>query len=134
MLACRSAIDRPYLLEPRLMFLFGQSGCGPLFLGRLPIAPRLSEHQDEFDIILENGVGLVRFAEKAGPVFDLVVGVRNLVPKDRTQIVEADLARSYDYIGMQGHDHVTSVLAAREANVAHHTDYPPAWNQRTEAM
>ena len=43
----------------------------------------------ELHIVLDDGIGLVRLAEKpAGSVLDFMNGVRNLVPDDRRQVVE----------------------------------------------
>jgi integrase len=41
------------------MLLFCKPGRFPLLAGRLPVPARLPQHQDELDIVLDDGIGLV---------------------------------------------------------------------------
>jgi len=54
----------PDLLKPAIeIFLFDLAGL-PLGLGRLAVASRFPLHQDEFHIVFDDRVGLIRLAEE----------------------------------------------------------------------
>ncbi len=105
MILCRfSHQSVPDLLEPLLVFFLSESGCVPLLICRLTIPPRFAKHQDELYVIFNNGIGLVGLAEKARPVFDLVIGIGDFVPKNRTEVVEANLPGPNHDIGVHRHN------------------------------
>jgi hypothetical protein len=58
----------------------------------LAVPPRLALHQDELDVVLDDGVRLVRFAKELDSVLHLIVGIRDLVPDDGIEVVEANPA------------------------------------------
>jgi len=95
---------------------------------RPSIAPRLALHQNELDVILDDAVGLKRFAQEApaSPI-GLVSRIGDLVPDDRREIVKPQSATMLLDGRVQRHDHVpTVVLAARKTNVSHDTDHSAA--------
>ena len=102
---------------------------------RLTVSARLPQHQNKFDVIFDDGIGFVRFAEEAGAtIFDFIFGVGNLVPEDRSEVIKADATAANDDIGVQGHDHVATVAFARKANVADNADEPAARNENAQAV
>ena len=80
--------------------------------------------------LFQNGQSqAVRLPKEFRSVFDLVGGVRNLVPDDRVQIVESDPTTNHADVGVEGEDQVTTEIAPSNAYVADDTDQTPAWNQ-----
>jgi len=106
-----------------------------LLFGRLAIAAGLAEHQDKFDIVFDDRIGFVGFSKEPGStVFDFVFCVGDFVPKDRSEIVEADFAAANDYVCMEGHNHMAAVALAREANVTYDADDAPTRNKDAQAV
>ena len=118
MLLSRGARDIPYLLKPLVEIFFPDSAFLSLCIRWLPVSARLTLHQNEFHIILYNGVRFVRFAEELGSVLYLIGGVGDLVPDDRVQVVESDAPADDADIGVQRKNKVTSEFAPRDADVA----------------
>lgn len=125
---------RPDLLEPLLVVGLGDDAKDSGRQVGGAVTAGLSLHQDEFDVILDNGVGFVGLAQEGRPVsLGLELRVGDLVPNDRGQVVEADgptmfLDRSMEgYYGMPA-----AVLAAGKADVPNDTDQPPAGHERIE--
>ena len=54
----------PKLLEPPVELVFGNHAKFALVFGRLPVAAGLALHQDEFDVVFDDGVRFVWFAEE----------------------------------------------------------------------
>ena len=64
--------------------LSGRLGARPSVTAGLP------KHQDELDVVFDNGIWLVRLSEKRTTVsFRLISRIRNLVPYDGGQIAKA---------------------------------------------
>jgi len=102
--------------------------------GGLAVAARLALHEDELDVVLDDRVRLVGLAQKTGAVLHLIGRVGDLVPDDRGQIVEADLAAALLDRGMErDHGMPALVLAPRQADVAHDANQPPAGDQGVKA-
>jgi len=59
--------------------------------GRAPVPTVFAFHQYELDVVLDYRVWLIRLAEKRAAVLHLIGGVRDLVPDDRSEVVEANL-------------------------------------------
>ena len=52
----------------------------------------LALHQDVFDIVLDDGIRLVRLSQKRSAISGhFVDGIRNFVPNDRREIIEAEV-------------------------------------------
>lgn len=67
------------------MFFFGETRRVALLFRWLTVPAGLAQHQNKFDIVFDDGIGLVWFAEKAcAAIFDFIFGVGNLVPKNRS--------------------------------------------------
>ena len=124
----------PYLLEPLMVLLLCKPGRFPLLAGRLAVPARLPQHQDELDVVLDDGIGLVGLPQEAGPVPGLMACIRDLVPEDRRQVVEADLPRPHDDVGVHWHHRMPAMLAPRQANVPDDAHEPAAGNQHAKAM
>src|SRR6516165_7169748 len=129
MLARRGAGEpRPNLLEPRFVVLNGeQAEHLRREVGRA-ITARLSLHQDELDVVLDDRVRLVRLPEERGSVaLGLQPRVGDLVPDDGCQVVITHETAVFLDRGMERDDSVpATVLPPREADIAHHTDQPAA--------
>src|SRR5262249_44267452 len=82
--------QRPDLSEPLVEPFLIDHAEPPLPLRRLAVTTWLALHEDELDVVLDDRVRLIRFAEELRPVIDLKLSVRDLVPEDRIQVVESD--------------------------------------------
>src|SRR6266852_9024346 len=124
----------PHLLKPLLVILGGDYAEHASGQGRRAIAARLPFHQDEFDVVLDDRIGLVRFSEKTTSVARRFINrVGNLVPDDRRKIGEAQKTAVLLNRSMQRNDRMNAgVLAARQAYVPDDTDQPPARHKRVE--
>lgn len=96
MILRRSTGQLPDLLEPLPVLIFrnraehAHTGAGA------PVAARFPFHQQVLDVMLDDSVGLVWFTKKA-PATRLEVRIRDLVPDDRGEVVEADGTASLLY-------------------------------------
>ena len=115
-------------LEARLREQAERASCE----ARPPVAARLALHQDELDVVLDDSVRLVRFPQESRrSAFDLVRRVRDLVPDDWSQIVEAQRAAAFlDGRVQRDNGMPPAVLAPRQADVADNTNEPASRNQR----
>ena len=78
----------------------------------------LAQEQDVLDVVLHDRTGLIGLAVEAGAVsLGLGDAVRDLVPEDRRQHVEAEAAGPDLDVGVERHDQVPSEPAARHAYV-----------------
>src|SRR5579863_9340819 len=109
MVSSRSSVQRPDLLEPCCVFFLRESRLGSLRFCWLAISAWLTQHQDELDIVLYDCIGFVWLSQKAGPILNFVTCVRDFVPEDRSEIVEAKTTGANDNIGMQRHHHVAAM-------------------------
>ncbi len=98
---------------------------------RLAVAASLALHQDELNVVLDDGVGLIGLAqEAAGSPIDLVRGVRDLVPDDRRQVVESQTPATFLDRRVQRDDGVTPVvLAPGETYISHDADEAPTGHE-----
>lgn len=118
MLPSRGAGDIPNLLEPTVKICFTDSAFFPLLIGWFPVSSRFALHQDELNIVFNNGIWFVGFSKKLGSVFYLIGSVGNLVPDNRVQIVEADTSAYNADIGMKWKNQVSSKISSRDAYIA----------------
>ena len=80
MMLSGSAGHVPDLLKPTIEILFVDLARLPLLLSRLSVASRLSLHQDEFYVVLDDRVRLIWLAEELRSISDFIRSIRNLVP------------------------------------------------------
>jgi hypothetical protein len=118
MLLGRSTGDIPYLLKPAVEVFFTNSACFSLFNRWLSVAPWLALHQDELNIVLNDGIRLVRLSKELRSIFHLIGSVCDLVPDDWIQVVKADTPAYNANVGMKGKNQVTSKIASRDADIA----------------
>ena len=112
MTAGRARQVGPDLPEPGLIVVGADDAEQPLAGGRAAVPARLALHEDELDVVLDDGVRLVGLAEKPAAAGNFVVRVGDLVPDDRREVVEADrLAMVLDR-RMQRDDRVPAVVAS----------------------
>lgn len=103
-----------------LHLLAGEHGQGFLHLARGAIFGTFAEEEDVFDVVLDNGTGLVGLAVKASAVaFRFGDAIGDLGPKNGCEAVEIELAHADLDTGMQGHDVVAAFAFARHADIAH---------------
>lgn len=124
----------PELLKPQSVFLLGHFAESSLVLSWFAIAARFALHQDEFDIVLDNRVGFVRFAKEFTPVLDLVIRVGDFMPYDRVEVVETKLTTHHADVGMKRHHQVSAIASARQADIANHTDQPSSRNKHSQTF
>src|SRR5690242_2119273 len=80
---------------------------------RCAVSTWLSLHQNEFNVVLNHGVGLIRFPQEARTVFDFIRCIRDFMPDDRRQVVEANPPTMFLYRRMKRNYRVApTVLAA----------------------
>src|SRR5437867_3709672 len=79
----------PDLLEPSTVVAFVNEGEVPLLLRWMPVRAGLAEEQNEFDVVFDDRVRLVWFAEKPAVARHLRGHIGNLAPDDRSQRVQA---------------------------------------------
>jgi len=98
------------------------------------VSARFPLHQDELDVVFEDGVRFIRFPQKRRAVtLGFGRGVGDLVPDDGGQIVEAKSSAPLLNRGVQRNDRVAAlVLPPRQAHVADNTDESPARNEGGE--
>ena len=93
--ASRGSGEAPELLKAFLVVLLRETTLIALVLRGLAVAARLALHEDEFDVVFDDGVRLAGFAGEAGPaVFHLVGSVGYPVPDDGIQVIETQSAAS----------------------------------------
>src|SRR2546427_947683 len=124
----------PYLLKPLLVVLRGDHAEHASGKRRRAIAARLALHQDEFDVVLDDRVRLVRLPEKTASVARRFINrVGDLVPDDGREIGEAQVTAVLLDRRVQRNDRMDArVLAARQAYVTDDTDQSPARHKRLE--
>src|SRR5690606_34233112 len=66
----------------------------------LTVAPRLPKQENVFDVVLDDGVRLVRFAEEPRCPTDLSGHIGDLGPQDRREVVKTDSSRAYRDVGV----------------------------------
>lgn len=100
-----------------------------------PVAAGLALHEDELDVVLDDRVGLVGLPKEATTVIHLVDRVRDLVPDDRGEVVEAQPSAVLLNRGVERDDHVpATVLSAREAHVPDDADQTAAGHEGSVAV
>lgn len=131
----RAGQTGPDLFEPDLVLVSRDDGEDARAHGRTSVASRLPLHQDEFDVVLHDGVGLIRLPEEPTAVsFSLVCRICDLVPDDRGQVREPDLPAVLLDGGVKRNDSVLpGVLASREADVPDDNDKATARDEGSVA-
>lgn len=126
----------PNLSEPCFVKRVGNDAHRSLEEFRASVASRFSFHQDELDIVLDNGIRFIWFSEEAGPIArDFEGGVGDFVPDDRREVIEADFSAMFLDGGVEGDNGVAAVVfSAREADVADNADKPAPRDQGSVAM
>ena len=124
-----SAGDIPNLLKPAVELLFADPALVSLRGGRLPIAPRLPLHENEFHIVLDDGIGLVGFSEELGTVGDLIRGIGDLVPDDRIQIVKANSPTDDANVSMKRKNKMAPEGAPGDTNIPDNANQTSTGNQ-----
>ncbi len=121
---------RPYLLKPTLIIFcpnYAEQFRGCIWFS---ITTRLSQHQNELDVILDDRVWLVWFSEKTTCSTRFVHCIRYLVPNDWREIVEPDLSALFLNRRMQGNNRMSPViLSPRQTNIPYNAHQPPPGNQ-----
>src|ERR1017187_7240734 len=114
----------PNLLKPSLVVCVGNNAQDSRGQIRGAIAARPPLHQDEFNVVLDDGIRLIWLAQKAGAVTGrFKLGVRDFVPDDGGKIIEADCSAVFLNGCVQGNDRVAaSILATRKTHVTNDTD------------
>jgi len=89
MFLCRCARNGPELLEPFIELLLWNHAEAALIFGGLTVAAGLALHEDEFNIVLDNRIGLVRLPEEFRAVAHFIARVGYLVPDNWIEVVKA---------------------------------------------
>ncbi|SRR5579885_2297526 len=117
----------PNLLKPIFVVLFGNNAQYARRDIRGSVSAWLALHKDELDIVFDNCVRLVRFAQKAArAVFYFVGRVGNFVPNNWCEIIETYFSAIHLYRRVKGDDRMaTIILTARQAHVPDNANQPP---------
>ena len=104
--------------------------------GGASVATGLPLHQDELDVVLDDGVRLVGLAQKAAAfTLGFVRRIGNFVPDDRCEIVEAETAAVLLNRCVERNDGVSAaVLPPRQAHVANNDDQATAGNEYAKTV
>ena len=82
----------PDLLEPLLMVFCGdQAKDARRNVGRA-IPSGFALHEYKFNIVFDNRIRFIGLAQETRAILDFIGGIRNLMPDNRSQIVESQLA------------------------------------------
>src|SRR5207245_6959787 len=91
------------------------AGC----LAGTAITAGLSLHEYEFDVVLDHGIRLVRLAEESAAARDFVIGIGDLVPNDRGQVIKPNCLAMLLNVRVQRYDSMPAVvLSSRQADIA----------------
>jgi hypothetical protein len=101
----------PYLLKPLVKVFLVNLAVPSLHVRRLAIATGLPLHQDELNIVLYDRIRLVGLTEEFRAADHFVRSIRDFVPYDRIEVVEADFAALDTNIGMERKDKVSAETA-----------------------
>src|SRR5438309_509833 len=113
MLVCRGTGNvGPDRTEPPAVVLLRDARQVSLLLSGLAIGAVLAEHEDVFDVVLDDSVRLKGFAKERRTVLDFVRGVGNLVPKDRRKVVVADSSAAYGDVRVKRYNHMPTMVPA----------------------
>src|SRR5262249_17897487 len=83
--------------------------------------------ENVFDIVLNNGPWLIGFpVESSAVASGFSDTIRNFLPKDRRETIEAEAPRAYLNVSVQRHDVVPSTALSRDANIADDTANSPS--------
>jgi len=126
--------DIPDLLKPAVEFIFGYLACFALGLRRLSVPPWLALHEDEFHVVLDDGVGFIRLAQEFGAVRHFIGGISDFVPDDGIQIVKANPSADNTDIGVKGKYEVSPEIASGHADIADHANQSSTGDKNTKSM
>src|SRR5580704_7708602 len=88
---------------------------------RSPVLPAFSKEQNVLDIVLDDSSGLVGLPIEARAVpFGFHGTVRDLVPKNRLEAIEAELPGADLDIGVERYQIVAPAAFSRNTNIADH--------------
>ena len=131
-------VDAPGIFQicwkPLSELFLGYLACFALCFRGLPISPRLALHEDEFHVVLDDGVGFIRLAQKLRPVRHFIGGIGDFVPDDGVQIVKANPSADDTNVGMEGENEVSAKIASGHADIADHAHQPPTGDKDTKSM
>jgi hypothetical protein len=82
--------------------------------------PGLSLHEDEFHVVLDDGVGFVGLTQELGPVGHFIRSIGDFMPNDGIQIVEANSPANDTDICVEGKYKMASEIASSYADIADH--------------
>ncbi len=100
--------------------------------GGTPIPTRLALKQDVFDIVFDNRVGFIGFAEKTRPITRrLKFSIGDFMPDNRCQVVETNGAAVFLKAGVQRKNDVTTKAATRQANITNDNNEATSGNKNT---
>jgi hypothetical protein len=124
----------PDLAKPELIIFSADDAEQSLGFCGAAVSARLSLHKDKFDVVLDDGVGFVGFAEES-PTAGFIIGIGDLVPDDGSKVVEADLFAVFLYGGVQRNHGVPAIVfSARQADIADIHDEPATGDERAIAV
>src|ERR1035437_10287749 len=131
-----SGQSAPNRTKPFGLFFFCKSGRLPLLCRWLAIRAMLSEHEDVLNIVFDDCVRFVRLAKKSCSIaICFKFGVRNFVPENRRQIIEANPSSANTNIGVERQDKMSSfVFSPCNTNIANIADEPSARLNHPVAM
>jgi len=89
-------------------------------------------HQNE--AAFYNRIRLIRLAQETRTILHFILSVRNLVPENRCEVIEADFSATDDDIRVQWHDHVPPMPLTGKANVSNNTNQPSARHQNAQTV
>jgi hypothetical protein len=126
-----STRDVPDLLKPFLEFDLGDSAFSPLLEAGRSITSWFPLHQDEFHVVLDDRIRLVRFPQKLGPVLDFIGRIGDFVPDNGIEVVETNFAAEDADVRMEWKDEVSAEASTRYAYVSYNTHETSAGNQNS---
>src|SRR5271169_5119630 len=97
----RSCYSCPDLLKPCLVIIGGNQAKYFRRNVRGPIPAWLSLHQNKLNIVLDDRVRLIGLPQKPGAPLNLVRGVGNLMPDNRSEVVKTDPSAVFLNRGMK---------------------------------
>jgi len=114
------------------MIFLGNHGERAYGDGGAPIPTRLVLKQDVFDIVYNNCVRFIGFAEKTRAVTRrLKFSIGDFMPNNRRQVVETNGAAVFLNAGVQRKNDVTTKVATRQANITNDNNETASRNKNT---
>ena len=118
------------LTKPELVVFFADDTEDSLPLSWAAISTRLALHEHEFDVILDDRVRFVRLTEKPSAAGYLILGVGDLVPDDRREIVESNFfATLLDRCVKRDNGMPAVVFLPRKTDITNVDDQSSPWDE-----